>query len=91
LQLAPINEVGLDRVLVHDAHRADPTQAFALSRLTDSGRVKRSPIGIFRQVSRPTFDDLGRQQLAVAAGDAARPTDQSVQTLLAGESTWELA
>ena len=90
LQLAPIVEVGLDKVLVHDAHRDDPTQAFALSRLTDSGRIKRSPIGIFRQVSRPTFDDLSRQQLVVAAGVAGRPTDRSVQALLEGESTWLL-
>lgn len=91
LQLAPIGEVGLDKVLVHDAHRDDPTQAFALSRLTDSGRIKRSPIGIFRQVSRPAFDDLGRQQLAVAAeGEAGRPTDRSVQALLEGEATWLL-
>ncbi len=91
LQLAPIVEVGLDKVLVHDAHRDDPTQAFALSRLTDSGRIKRSPIGIFRQVSRPAFDDLGRQQLAVAAeGEAGRPTDRSVQALLEGEATWLL-
>ena len=35
----------------------DPTMAFAISRLTDSGYLNTSPIGIFRQVERPTYDD----------------------------------
>src|SRR5690242_19413815 len=32
-------------VLVHDAHAADPTTAFALSRLTDAGVLQHAPIG----------------------------------------------
>ena len=47
-------------LLVHDAHSEDPTTAFALSRLTDAGVLKRAPIGIFRQVQHPTYDDLAR-------------------------------
>ena len=31
------------RILVHDAHNPDPTMAFAISRLTDSGYLNQSP------------------------------------------------
>ncbi len=88
LRLAEVDEVGRDAVLVHDAHLPDPTRAFAISRLTDSGHIKRSPIGIFRQVDRPAFDDLGRQQIAVAAGEGAGKSANAWQSLLNGEDTW---
>ena len=53
--------------MVHDAHNEDPTTAFAISRLTDAGYLNQSPIGIFRQVERPTYDDEARAQVATAA------------------------
>ncbi|MGV2386479.1 MAG UNVERIFIED_CONTAM: 2-oxoacid:ferredoxin oxidoreductase subunit beta, partial [Thermobifida fusca] len=49
LRIARVDEVGADAVLVHDAHAADPTTAFALSRLADPQTLRHSPIGIFRQ------------------------------------------
>ena len=75
------DQVGVDDLLVHDAHADDPTTAFAISRLTDAGRLHQAPIGIFRQVARPTYDDLARDQLAQASagvtdhpgGPARRP------------------
>src|SRR6201747_272798 len=36
LRIAEVAEVGVEALIVHDAHRQDPTYAFALSRLTDS-------------------------------------------------------
>jgi len=99
LTLAPVAEVGLDAVLRHDAHRTDPTFAFALSRLTDSGRMRQSPVGIFRDVDRPAFDDLARQQIATEIGhngpvspddDAEAATDEALQALLTGDDTWVL-
>ena len=73
--------VGEDSMLVHDAHADDPTTAFAISRLTDAGYLHRAPIGIFRQVESPTYDDLAREQVDAArdqapgepAGPAGRP------------------
>jgi 2-oxoglutarate ferredoxin oxidoreductase subunit beta len=59
--------------------------AFALSRITDSGVVRRAPIGIFRQVDRPTYDDLSREQ-ATLAGDTP-----SLQALLDGPDAWTVA
>ena len=51
LQIAAVADVGEDALLVHDAHREDPSLAFALSRLVDApGGV--TPIGIFRQAPR---------------------------------------
>lgn len=91
LQLADLTEVDPARVLVHDAHRADPTQAFAISRLTDSGQIRRSPIGIFRQVTRPSFDDLARAQVATAMGENGTQTAEAMQHLLDGDDTWQVA
>lgn len=72
-------------VLVHDAHAPDATTAFALSRITDGGAIRRAPIGIFRQVERPTYDDLSREQ-ATLAGDPP-----SLQSLLDGQDAWTVA
>ena len=41
-----------DDLVVHDAHRDDPTLAFALARLADSPNDP-TPIGVFRAVDRP--------------------------------------
>ncbi|AEF39476.1 2-oxoacid:ferredoxin oxidoreductase subunit beta [Hoyosella subflava] len=64
---------------VHDPGDPDPTGAFALSRMSD-----RTPIGIFRQVERPTYDDLAREQVA-RAREAEAP---DLQRLLDGHDTW---
>ncbi|TYL44828.1 2-oxoacid:ferredoxin oxidoreductase subunit beta, partial [Nocardioides sp. BGMRC 2183] len=53
-----------EQILVHDATNPDPSTAFAISRLTDTGYLNRSPIGIFRQTQRPTYDDQARHQVA---------------------------
>ena len=74
-------------LLVHDAHADDPTTAFALSRLTDAGILHQSPIGIFRQVERPTYDDQARDQIATAAtgqGDQRK----ALAGLINGGDTW---
>ncbi|UUZ60733.1 2-oxoacid:ferredoxin oxidoreductase subunit beta [Nocardioides sp. B-3] len=55
---------------VHDAHSPDPSTAFAISRLTDSGYLNQSPIGIFRRVERPTYDDRARAQITAAQDEA---------------------
>ena len=74
-------------LIVHDAHADDPTTAFALSRLTDAGYLHQAPIGIFRQVERPTYDDQARSQVATAqAGTTDR--SQALADLLGGGDTW---
>ena len=49
-------------ILVHDPGRPDPAIAFALSRLSH-GPYGPTPIGIFRNVTRPAYDDEVNRQL----------------------------
>ena len=74
------------RVVVHDAHTDDPSYAFALSRL--SGLDSRySPIGVFRSVERPTYD----QRLAAQIDDATAKTPggrDALAKLLHGADAW---
>jgi 2-oxoglutarate ferredoxin oxidoreductase subunit beta len=74
-------------LLVHDAHADDPTTAFALSRLTDAGILHQSPIGIFRQVQRPTYDDQAREQIETASA-AQEDKHQALASLISGSDTW---
>ncbi|MFZ0529538.1 MAG: 2-oxoacid:ferredoxin oxidoreductase subunit beta [Propionicimonas sp.] len=86
LRIADVAEVGLANVLVHDAHHDDPALAFAISRLTDTAGLQSSPIGIFRDVDRPTYDDLARAQLTVA--DSPDDRLARLQERIAGTDTW---
>jgi 2-oxoglutarate ferredoxin oxidoreductase subunit beta len=88
VEVADLGDAAEDMLLVHDAHNPDPTMAFAISRLTDSGYLNQSPIGIFRQVERPTYDDGARGQIASAQKAApGDPTDRLAQ-LIGGGDTW---
>jgi 2-oxoglutarate ferredoxin oxidoreductase subunit beta len=85
VEVADVDESDL---LVHDAHSDDPTTAFALSRLTDAGEIHRAPIGIFRSVSRPTYDDQARAQVATATEAAPGDRTDRLAALLGGGDTW---
>jgi 2-oxoglutarate/2-oxoacid ferredoxin oxidoreductase subunit beta len=52
-------------ILVHDETREDPSIAFALSRLSH-GPYGPTPLGIFRDVSRPAYDTQVNVQVAQA-------------------------
>jgi 2-oxoglutarate/2-oxoacid ferredoxin oxidoreductase subunit beta len=84
--VAEVAEVGEDALAVHDAHLEDPSVAFGLSRLTDAGVLHRAPIGIFRDVDAPTYDDLARDQVALAA--SLGNDDDALQTMINGGDTW---
>jgi 2-oxoglutarate ferredoxin oxidoreductase subunit beta len=83
--------VGVGDLLVHDAHADDPTTAFAISRLTDAGRLHQAPIGIFRQVTRPTYDDLARDQLTQASAGVSDTPEDRLAALIGGGDTWTVA
>ncbi len=84
VDVTPENEGDL---LVHDAHNPDPTLAFALSRLTDAGYLHQAPIGIFRSVERPTYDDQARAQVATAS-EGTEDLGLALGGLLNGGDTW---
>ncbi|WP_245565420.1 2-oxoacid:ferredoxin oxidoreductase subunit beta [Nocardioides insulae] len=88
VKVAQVEEVGLDAVLVHDAHNTDPTVAFAISRLTAADYLHQAPIGIFRQVERPTYDDQARAQVSAAVDAAAASPDERLGALLGAGDTW---
>jgi len=73
-------------LITHDAHRADPSYAFALSRL-DSADFRHTPVGVFRQVEQSSYDRLMAEQLAAAQ---ARSGPGDLGALLAGHDTWEV-
>ena len=88
VRVADVADVGESALLVHDAHAEDPSTAFAISRLTDAGYLNRSPIGIFRQVARPTYDDQARAQVASARGAAPGGSDERLAALITSGDTW---
>ena len=73
--------------VVHDAHTPGPEHAFALTRLADPATLDGTPIGVLRQVSRPTYDDELNAQLEAATA-ARGPGD--LATLLTGNDTWTI-
>jgi 2-oxoglutarate ferredoxin oxidoreductase subunit beta len=81
-----VADVGEQALVVHNAHLADPSFAFGLSRLTDAGVLHRAPIGIFRDVEAPTYDDQARHQVALAA--SLGNDDDALQTVINGGDTW---
>ncbi len=92
VEVVETTSVTADAILVHDAHQSDPSTAFAISRLTDAGFLNRSPIGIFRQVDRPTYDDQARAQVTLASEQAAAkgsPTERLTALINAGD-TWTI-
>jgi 2-oxoglutarate ferredoxin oxidoreductase subunit beta len=88
LKVVEAAEVDESQIVVHDAYADDPSHAFDLSRLADLS-LARTPIGVFRSVRRPVYDDLMREQLekAAATQGAGNGTDQ-LTSLLAGADTW---
>lgn len=86
LEVAKTADVSADEIVVHNAQIDDPAYAFALSRLSEQN-LEHMVMGIFRQVSRPTYDDAARQQLVTAR--EAKPHDTTaLQSLLRGKDTW---
>ncbi|MBB2986094.1 2-oxoacid:ferredoxin oxidoreductase subunit beta [Terracoccus luteus] len=85
--LAFVPEADADpaRVVVHDPAADDPSAAFALSRL-DSPDLGHVPMGVFRSVARPTYDDGLREQ--ITASRTGEVTDADIDALLAGRDTW---
>jgi 2-oxoglutarate/2-oxoacid ferredoxin oxidoreductase subunit beta len=81
----------MSRVVVHDAGADDPSSAFQLSRLDDP-TMAHVPMGIFRNVSRPTYDDLVRAQVDDAVATAGGSvTDTDIAALLHGKDAWAVA
>ena len=75
-----------ETLLTHDAHAAEPSYAFALSRL-DASDFARTPVGVFRQAQRPSYDELMSAQIESAREQQG---DGDLGALLAGSDTWQV-
>jgi 2-oxoglutarate ferredoxin oxidoreductase subunit beta len=87
LRIAAVEDVGLDALVVHDAHREDPSLAFALSRLSSTPDGP-TPIGIFRSVSRPVSGRELTHELALARAGAG---DAELDAALHAGDTWTVS
>jgi 2-oxoglutarate ferredoxin oxidoreductase subunit beta len=85
LRVIDVPVEGTDGILVHDAHTASPTTAFALSRLADPDTLHHTPIGVLRDVDRPVYDTLMADQLEEAVEQRGKG---DLSSLLAGNDTW---
>jgi 2-oxoglutarate ferredoxin oxidoreductase subunit beta len=77
---------GEEGVLVHDAQHEGAALAFALSRVTQDSHGG-TPVGVFRDVERPVYDDLMAGQLATAT---AKYGEGDLTALLHSGETWNI-
>ncbi|MBU2663045.1 2-oxoacid:ferredoxin oxidoreductase subunit beta [Actinoplanes bogorensis] len=75
--------------IVHDATVEDPAYAFALSRLSGSD-LGTTPIGVFRNVRRPSYDELITKQQVDAKAQADGTAEQMLDNLLNKADTWTI-
>jgi 2-oxoglutarate ferredoxin oxidoreductase subunit beta len=87
LKVIDVPAEGTADLLVHDAHSASPTTAFALSRLADPDTLHHTPIGVFRSVERPVYDTDMAEQLEQAIEQKGKG---DLAALLAGSDTWTI-
>jgi 2-oxoglutarate/2-oxoacid ferredoxin oxidoreductase subunit beta len=73
-------------LVVHDAKRKDPSLAFELAHLSDRPTGP-TPVGIFRDVDRPTYGEIMGRELEEAR---ERVTDADLETLL-NAGGWEVS
>jgi len=71
-------------ILVHDPTRPDSAVAFALSRLSH-GPYGPTPLGIFRNVNRPTYESQMNAQIEAAREKLG---DGDLSRLIASQGTW---
>jgi 2-oxoglutarate/2-oxoacid ferredoxin oxidoreductase subunit beta len=84
LEIVDVADAGEDALLVHDEHVDHPSLAFALSRLSHTPTGP-TPIGVFRDVDRPVYDELMAQQLAAAREQKG---EGDLEALLHAGDTW---
>jgi 2-oxoglutarate ferredoxin oxidoreductase subunit beta len=84
LEVEEVGSTEEDRIVVHDAHREDPTLAFSLAHLA-TGPSQPTPIGVFREVARPVYGEAMEAQIEQAT-DRLGPGD--LHKLLHSGDTW---
>ena len=83
-ELVDVAEVGEDALLVHDEHHETASLAFSLSRISHTPHGP-TPIGIFRDIERPVYDELMAGQLETATSERG---EGDLKALLHAGDTW---
>lgn len=79
-------EVAESEIVIHDPTRSDPSVAFALSRISH-GPYGPTPMGVFRSVSRPGYEQAMHRQLIDAQ---AKRGAGDLGALLRSQGTWSV-
>ena len=87
LRLVERADVAAEEILVHDAHRADPSLAFALARLSHDDHSP-TPFAVFRDIERPEYSRAVADQV-MAASESKGPGD--LNALLRSNGTWTVS
>ena len=77
-----------ERKRSHDAHQGNSSYAYAISRLSDQD-VRYTPMGVFREVERPSYDQLVNDQLDLVGQEGSTGED-ALQSLLDGSDSWSV-
>jgi 2-oxoglutarate ferredoxin oxidoreductase subunit beta len=77
--------VSEDDLIFHDEHADDPAHAFLLSRLRHPAFPE--PVGVFRSVARPTYDEEVNKQIAIAV---AKGGEGDLDKLFNSGETWDV-
>ena len=83
---AEIVDASAGGLLVHDPGHVEPSVAFALARLT-FGTVGAVPLGVFRDVERPVYDEEVAAQISAAKEQRG---EGDLAALLVAGDTWEI-
>ena len=86
VEIVDVAAAGEDGLLVHDETLEDPSLAFSLSRLAHTPHGP-TPIGVFRAIERPVYDDLMAEQLEAAK---ATKGEGDLAALIASGDTWTI-
>lgn len=86
LEVVTLGEGGITEkdLVVHDATREDPTYSTMMANLNQKPGFP-TPIGVFRDVRKPTADELNWQQVQE---QKAKSGKADMKTMLAGSDTW---
>jgi 2-oxoglutarate/2-oxoacid ferredoxin oxidoreductase subunit beta len=87
VELVDVAEVGEQELLVHDEHHPQPSLAFALSRLVLE-ELGVAPVGVFRDVEQPVYDDLMAAQIAESIEQRG---EGDLESLIHGSDTWTIS
>jgi len=88
LEVRATADVPAGDIVVHDATVAEPAYAFALSRLPALD-LRYTPIGVLRNVDRPSYDSIVREQVSTAKAAAGDPEAELASLLNSGD-TWTI-